>query len=52
VAGERLDPARTCLLLFDTLNGYLKTQNDGVHAEYAAPSRICDGCSMGRVPLA
>ena len=33
MAGE-LDPTRTCLLLFDTLNGYLKTQDRRLIPEF------------------
>ena len=56
MAGERLDPARTCLLLFDTLNGYLKTPEDGVRAEYAGAvanmRRLLDGARAVRVMVA
>jgi ureidoacrylate peracid hydrolase len=52
---ERLDPARTCLLLFDTLNGYLKTPG-GVQAEYrpavANMRRLLDAARAARVMVA
>ncbi len=35
--GDRLEPARTCVLLFDTLNGHLKTREGGVREPFRAP---------------
>src|SRR5207247_4571954 len=55
-AGERIHPARTCLLRVHTLNGYLKTPNDGVRAEYAGAvanmRRLLDAARAARVMVA
>ena len=44
MSGDRLDPARTALLLFDTLNGHLKASDRTLREEYREPV-----ANMGRV---
>src|SRR5438093_12716827 len=55
VVPERLDAAHACLLLFDTLNGYLKTPG-GVQAEYrpavANMQRLLDAARAARLMVA
>lgn len=52
---DRLDPSRTCLLLFDTLNGYLKTP-DGIQREHAGAvanmRRLLEAARASRVMVA
>ena len=53
---DALDPARTCLLLFDTLNGYLKTRDGGLQPEVREPvanmRRLRDAARRARTMIA